>query len=279
MSSSSMEAFFPVKQLLPCCVPTSSAAPMKYLSGIDIPRHTHWPLFWAGLPSFLGGQIFQNMDHFGTRHIYIYIHTVLWCNVKACFYNSLMTHPLLFSVQSNCTSKGCMMQTLQQLNEHLCGFHAPSGQSAWSPRPDIANGCKVASPPFDQRVTYHNSVFLWFLFFKNHRIRNFFWTFELPMAATHTRVKKLQPVRMSKWSYKQIKIYLDPSKVYLKCLLFWLSIHRYLSRFIDTPWKVLVPWARAPFRRRQHQRKTRSLQSLEGTNNKTMLRIAQIHRI
>lgn len=57
------------------------------------------------------------------------------------------------------------------------------------------------------------------------------------------------------------------------------SIHRYLSRFIDTPWKVLVPWARAPFRRRQHQRKTRSLQSLEGTNNKTMLRIAQIHRI
>ena len=84
--------------------------------------------------------------------------------------------------------------------------------------PTLPMAAKSRPPPFDQWVTYHNSVFLWNFFSKNHRIRNLPWTFELPMAATHTRVKKLQPVRMSKWSYKQIKIYLDPSKVYLKCL-------------------------------------------------------------
>ena len=59
-----------------------------------------------------------------------------------------------------------MMQTLQQPSEHLCDFHAPSGQSAWSPRPDIAKSTAVTIvPPLtnESRITIH--VFLWNLLF------------------------------------------------------------------------------------------------------------------
>ena len=62
--------------LLPCCVPTSSAAPMKYLehSGIDIPKHTHFDiLFWAGLPSFLFGVKSSKIWIIWVLGIYIYI--------------------------------------------------------------------------------------------------------------------------------------------------------------------------------------------------------------
>ena len=144
-------------------------------------------------------------------------------------------------------------------------------------------GCNYR-PPLDQWVTYHNScvslkpVVFW---------KILKYTFLLdPWAAygcgpspkksdAHKKLQKLQPVSED----VKIKLQVDQtipecSKVYqmiakgsqfTHVLGYWHGLEGAGSILYNGKNLNVSAWVGAPFRRRQHQRKTRSLQSLQGT--------------